>query len=165
MYWSYPCKLGLFLLPALSLSESLAHPILSWGLLLGGPERMHSPRYRWLRPLVDSVLHHSRLLCLSLGAPWGQGPRGVSYSARAAIIKYHGVGGLNNRSLTFQLWRLEVKMQAERVSDETPFLSLQTAPSHCILTSSHGIFCEHACKLSKLREREFWYLFLSWLGH
>lgn len=126
------------------------------------PNSVLRPRYHWLSSLVDSVSHHSRFLCLSPGAPWGQGPRGVSYSARTAIIKYYRVCGLNNKSLPFQLWRLEVKTQAEWVSDESSLLSLQIAPSHCILTSSCGIFYEHACKLS---ERELRNLFLSWLRH
>lgn len=51
----------------------------------------------------------------------------MSYSAQAAITKYHRLGGLNNRSLlslTFGGWKSKVKILSNLVSGKDSLLGL-----------------------------------------
>ena len=62
----------------------------------------------------------------------------------SAVIKYHRLGGLNNRTvlaLTSGDWKSEVNMPTVLVSPEASLLGVQTAVFLCILGWSYRASC------------------------
>lgn len=75
-------------------------------------------------------------------------------STKAAKINHHRFGGLNNKHLFFQLWKLEVQDQgASRVSGEASLLGMKMII--CLLAvSSHGLSSVYMQRERRERERE-----------
>ena len=68
----------------------------------------------------------------------------MSWSAQAAITKYHGLGGLNIRNLFSHSsggWKSKIKVPAHLVSGDGSLPGLQMVPSHDVLTWSFFGMC------------------------